>query len=851
MAEPAVPTPAEHRAQIAAFTKIRPQYVTYADALKRVLEQACQISFPEALVQARAKTIPSFADKVARRFEKYKDGVNQMTDLCGARVIVQTTEQVKAVRQFIEANFEILEKEDKGLLLNNDEFGYRDMHYIVRISPGRGESLGFTPKELAAIDDKRAEIQVRTWLQHAWADTLHDRIYKNVFKLSPEIHRTGALLAALMEEGDRTFNLFAEELDGLIANYTTYAPREAVEREISIQEMVFVNTEDKKRRSTALRLAHLLAACGNHQRIIELLQPYYKPDSKCAPHADECELLLELGSAFCRANRERPASKEYAKGKEILERAARLCDSPQVPFVPHLRKAKSMRARVQHRLGWALAAIPGEEKNARKCYRMAHECEPANPYFLAEMLGYEMYCSREPDLPASMGATLRTALETCRTHAGAGMELPGAYFTAGRLSLFLEQGDSALGYYALGVHHCRTGIYCVTTEALANELSWIQRLSFGENSPAAHERVITLLKLGQAPSAVATGLQAASPLRPPVVIVAGGAASLSRELAEKVRRLLKESMTGFRGTVISGGTGVGVPGCIGDAARELAAEGKKHFRLIGYIPKGPGGGIPGHPGYDELIRVGNNFEPEQIFRNWSDILASGIAPRQVMLVGFGGGRLSALEYRIALSLGANAGLVSDTGGAVQALLEDPLWSGLPNLFLLPFDAATVRAFVMPCDHAFDPAVLEEMAKIFHARYVARKTVDLPGNMKPWPDLGETYKRANLEQAHYSVEILQAAGFGVREAKGKPVIFSRFSKQEVEHMAELEHGRWNIERLRDGWRHGVRDDAKKLHDCLVPWKELPEKIKPYDRDAVQAFPEILAKAGLEIYRRSKH
>ena len=73
------------------------------------------------------------------------------------------------------------------------------------------------------------------------------------------------------------------------------------------------------------------------------------------------------------------------------------------------------------------------------------------------------------------------------------------------------------------------------------------------------------------------------------------------------------------------------------------------------------------------------------------------------------------------------------------------------------------------------------------------------------------------------------------------------------MAAMEHGRWNIERLRDGWRPGKpRDDAKKIHDCLVPWAELsddPETgVKKYDRQAVLKFPEILAQAGLEVFRR---
>jgi ppGpp synthetase/RelA/SpoT-type nucleotidyltranferase len=95
-------TPEIHRKQIEAYTEVRPKYATYACALKRVLERACQVSFPDALVQARTKTVSGFAEKAARRFEKYPDAVNQFTDLCGARVIVQTTEQVRAVRNFIE-----------------------------------------------------------------------------------------------------------------------------------------------------------------------------------------------------------------------------------------------------------------------------------------------------------------------------------------------------------------------------------------------------------------------------------------------------------------------------------------------------------------------------------------------------------------------------------------------------------------------------------------------------------------------------------------------------------------------------------------------------------------------------
>ena len=72
------------------------------------------------------------------------------------------------------------------------------------------------------------------------------------------------------------------------------------------------------------------------------------------------------------------------------------------------------------------------------------------------------------------------------------------------------------------------------------------------------------------------------------------------------------------------------------------------------------------------------------------------------------------------------------------------------------------------------------------------------------------------------------------------------------MGELEHGRWNVERLREGWRPGkVRDNENRIQPCLVPWRDeavLTPEIKDYDRKAVRAFPSILANAGLEIFRK---
>ncbi len=837
----------EHRRQIEEYGDLRALYDTYAKTLERILRKACTASFPDALVQSRAKTVSSFAEKAARKYAKYPDPVNQFTDLCGARVIVQTMEQVKAVRRFIEANFTILEKDDKGLLLSKDTFGYRDMHYIVELPPERDADFGVTAEERQAIGRRRAEIQVRTWLQHAWADTLHDRIYKTRFTLSSDVVRTGALLAALMEEGDRTFDRLADDLDGLIANYTAFAEKRDVEKEVAIQKLILENEpEADNKPPLAMSLARLAAAAGDFPEVVKLLDPY-----RDVPGPKRCELLLDLGYSLCRVHRAAPHSPEYRRGLSLLEKAVALCECGDVPFVPHLRKLESLHARALARLGWALEAVDGEAHEAREKYRQAHEHEPDNPYYLAQMLGFEIYTGRADGLPDSMRATIREAIKTCRQHAVAGIELPFAYFTAGRLNLLIHEDYEALGYYALGIRYFLASDYCVPKDILSSEIEWITRLHFGKKIPPASRHAIDLLRLGQTtfsgPQPVAAG---GEPMKRPVLIVAGGAVSIEASRLAKIRPLLETALADFQGTVIAGGTAVGVPGCVGDFAHELSEKHGRHFDLLGYVPKPLPHDAPPHKTY-KLVEVGDGFEPDQILRSWADILAAGIEPADVLLIGFGGGPLSAVEYRIALALGAKVGVVAGTGDAVRALLGDPLWSRLPNLFPLPADRTTLRAFALPSTREFPEETAAAMAQSFHSQFVANSQSKLPPNMRPWPKLADTFKTANIEQAKYSVQILEAAGFGVREVDGDPTIFTDFENEEVEYMAELEHGRWNVERLRDGWRYGEdRDDAKKIHNYLVPWSELPGDIKQYDRDAVRAFPEILAKAKLEVFRRGK-
>ena len=69
---------------------------------------------------------------------------------------------------------------------------------------------------------------------------------------------------------------------------------------------------------------------------------------------------------------------------------------------------------------------------------------------------------------------------------------------------------------------------------------------------------------------------------------------------------------------------------------------------------------------------------------------------------------------------------------------------------------------------------------------------------------------------------------------------------AEEMARNTHEVWAAGRLAEGWTWGpVRDDALKQHPCLVPYDELPEEEKDYDRRTSQETLRFILSFGYEI------
>lgn len=72
---------------------------------------------------------------------------------------------------------------------------------------------------------------------------------------------------------------------------------------------------------------------------------------------------------------------------------------------------------------------------------------------------------------------------------------------------------------------------------------------------------------------------------------------------------------------------------------------------------------------------------------------------------------------------------------------------------------------------------------------------------------------------------------------------------IEEMAKNVHEVWAQNRMNEGWTYGpVRDDAQRKHPCLVPYEDLPESEKEYDRATSQETLKLILKLGFEISKK---
>lgn len=74
---------------------------------------------------------------------------------------------------------------------------------------------------------------------------------------------------------------------------------------------------------------------------------------------------------------------------------------------------------------------------------------------------------------------------------------------------------------------------------------------------------------------------------------------------------------------------------------------------------------------------------------------------------------------------------------------------------------------------------------------------------------------------------------------------------IEAMAKNVHELWAQTRIEQGWSYGTeRNDDKKHHPCLVPYEDLPESEKEFDRNSAIGTIKLIKKLGFEIQKKDE-
>ena len=160
-------------------------------------------------VTHRTKEEPSLMRKISGSEGGYA-ALADVTDVCGVRIITYFADEVDAVAQLIEKEFKIDRKNsiDKRTALDPDQFGYLSVHYIVSLAANRS-----CLPEYAEFSGCFAEIQIRSILQHAWAEIEHDLGYKSKLAVPRDVVRQFSRLAGLLEVADDGFTTLRQKIN--------------------------------------------------------------------------------------------------------------------------------------------------------------------------------------------------------------------------------------------------------------------------------------------------------------------------------------------------------------------------------------------------------------------------------------------------------------------------------------------------------------------------------------------------------------------------------------------------------------------------------------------------------------
>jgi ppGpp synthetase/RelA/SpoT-type nucleotidyltranferase len=199
------------------YSSLRSTYQAYTNKLAELIGTLIEGKEIEVhQIEKRCKEVSSFRDKVTREGKAYGDPLAKVTDLAGVRVIAFYADDVERVCALIRDEFEVDEDNsaDKRQALAYDQFGYLSTHVVVSLGDNRKNLPEW--RQFAGL---KAEVQVRTVLEHAWAAVSRKLQYNSPQEVPGELRRKLFRLSALFEVADEQFQELRDKSDQLVKSY--------------------------------------------------------------------------------------------------------------------------------------------------------------------------------------------------------------------------------------------------------------------------------------------------------------------------------------------------------------------------------------------------------------------------------------------------------------------------------------------------------------------------------------------------------------------------------------------------------------------------------------------------------
>lgn len=190
------------------YSKNIKTYDNFKSKIEILLRELLQGNLNYHNISSRIKTKDSLENKLISKEDKYSD-IKEVTDIVGCRIISYFEDDVEEIVKIIRREFNIdeLNSINKKDILESNKFGYLSYHLVCSVNKER-----LSLPEYKKYKDIKIEIQIRSILQHAWAEIEHDIGYKNRSEIPSKIRRKFSRIAGLLETADESFCEIKEEL---------------------------------------------------------------------------------------------------------------------------------------------------------------------------------------------------------------------------------------------------------------------------------------------------------------------------------------------------------------------------------------------------------------------------------------------------------------------------------------------------------------------------------------------------------------------------------------------------------------------------------------------------------------